>query len=89
MKKLLLIPLILLSLFAGCEKDVFDINPQMETFYAESLQLTSASVDSIKSFSYKVDGFTKSYPWAIEHERYPQIKENLRVAYLQFFCNRR
>lgn len=84
MKKLLILPLMMLSLFVGCEKDVFDINPQMETFYAESLQLTSASADSIKSFSNKVDGFTKSYPWAVEHERYPQIRENIRVASLHF-----
>ena len=84
MKKLLFIPLTLLFLFVGCEKDVYDINPQMEAFYVESVQLTSASADSIKSFSNKVDGFTKSYPWAVEHERYPYIKENIRVASLRF-----
>lgn len=84
MKKLLILPLIMLFLFVGCEKDVFDINPQMESFYVESVHLTSASADSIESFSYKVDGFSKSYPWAVEHERYPQIRENIRVASLRF-----
>ena len=83
MKKLLILPLMMLFLFVGCEKDVFDINPQMESFYVESVQLTSASSDSIKSFSYKVNGFTKSYPWAIEHERYPQIMENIKSASLR------
>ena len=83
MKKLLILPLIMLFLFVGCEKDVYDINPQMESFYVESMQLTSASADSIKSFSNKVDGFTMSYPWAVEHERYPQIMENIKSASLR------
>ena len=74
MKKLLIMPLIMLFLFVGCEKEVYDINPQMEAFYVESVHLASASADSINSFSNKVDGFTKSYPWAVEHEFYPYIK---------------
>ena len=64
----------------SCEKEVYDINPQMEAYYQESVQLPSVTIDSVRSFSSKVDGFTRSYPWAVEHERYPQIKENIREA---------
>ena len=64
----------------SCEKEVYDINPQMESFYMESVQLPSVTIDSVKSFSSKVDGFTRSYPWAVEHQRYPQIKENIKSA---------
>lgn len=64
----------------SCEKEVYDINPQMESFYMESVQLPSVTIDSVKSFSSKVDGFTRSYPWAVEHQRYPQIKENIKAA---------
>ena len=52
------------SWFASCEKDVYDINPTMEAYYMESLKLPSVTLD----------------PWAVEHKRYPQIKENIKVA---------
>ena len=67
----------------SCEKEVYDINPQMEAFYQESVQLPSVTIDSLRAFSNKVDGFTRSYPWAVEHERYPQIKENIREALIR------
>jgi hypothetical protein len=72
-----------ISWLASCEKDVFDINPQMESFYMESVQLPSVTIDSVKSFASKVEGFTKSYPWAVEHERYPQIIQNIKSASLR------
>ena len=85
MKKGLIIILLVFSIswFASCEKDVYDINPQMESFYMESVQLPSVTIDSVKSFSSKVEGFTRSYPWAVEHQRYPQIKENIKSAFLR------
>lgn len=70
-------------LLPSCEKDVFDVNPQMEAYYIESLQLPSVTIDSVKSFSSKVDGFTRSYPLALEHEKYPKIKENIKAASLR------
>jgi hypothetical protein len=72
-----------ISWFTSCEKEVYDINPQMESFYMESVQLPSVTIDSVKSFSSKVEGFTRSYPWAVEHQRYPQIKENIKSASLR------
>jgi hypothetical protein len=55
----------------------------MESFYLESVKLPSVTIDSVKSFSSKVEGFTRSYPWAVEHQRYPQIKENIKSASLR------
>lgn len=82
MKKgmILLLLVFAISWFTSCEKEVYDINPQMESFYMESVQLPSVTIDSVKSFSSKIDGFTRSYPWAVEHQRYPQIKENIKSA---------
>lgn len=67
----------------SCEKEVFDINSTMEAYYMESVKLPSTTLDSVQSFSSKVDGFTRSYPEALEHKRYPQIKENLKSASLR------
>ena len=69
-----------ISWLTSCEKEVFDINPMMEAYYMESMKLPSATLDSVKSFSSKIEGFTRSYPWAVEHQRYPQIKENIKSA---------
>ena len=67
----------------SCEKEGYDISPQMESFYMESIKLPSATLDSVQSFSSKVDGFTRSCPEALEHKRYPQIKENIKSASLR------
>lgn len=72
-----------ISWLTSCEKEVFDINPMMEAYYMESMKLPSATLDSVQSFSSKVDGFTRSYPEALEHKRYPQIKENIKSASLR------
>ena len=85
MKKgmILLLLVFAISWFTSCEIEVYDINPQMESFYMESVQLPSVTIDSVQSFSSKVDGFTRSYPEALEHKRYPQIKENIKSASLR------
>ena len=64
----------------SCGKVSFDISPTMERFYNESIGLPSRTVDSINKFDNKVDGFTVRYPEALDHYRYPQIKENIKVA---------
>ena len=69
-----------ISWLTSCEKEVFDINPTMEAYYMESIKLPSATIDSVNSFSSKVDGFTRSYPLALEHEKYPLIRENIKAA---------
>lgn len=85
MKKLLfiLICIVIGFMLPSCEKDEFDVNPQMEAYYIESLQLPSVTIDSVKTFSSKVNGFTRTYPMALEHKRYPQIKENIKSASLR------
>jgi len=77
---ILLILLVFCWLFPSCEKEVFDVSPTMEAYYLESVKLQAVSLDSVRSFSDKVDGFTQKYPLAIEHEKYPLIKENIKVA---------
>ena len=67
----------------SCEKEVYDVSPTMEAYYTESLQLPSVSIDSVKSFSSKVNGFTRTYPIALEHEKYPLIKDNIKAASLR------
>ena len=77
MKILLLVLPVLLVM--GCNTS-FDISPTMERFYNESVELPSRTVDSINKFDNKVNSFTIRYPEALDHYRYPQIKENVRVA---------
>ena len=77
---ILLILLAFCWLFPSCEKEVFDVSPTMEAYYLESVKLPSVSLDSVQSFSSKVDGFTQSYPLALEHEKYPLIRQNIKAA---------
>ena len=85
MKKgfIILILVFSISWFTSCEKEVFDISPAMEAYYTESIQLPTVTLDSVKTFSNKVDEFTRSYPWAVEHQRYPQIQKNIKSASLR------
>ena len=53
---------------------------RMEAFYSESVGLQSVSLDSIMSFSKKVDKYAEAFPSVIEHKRYPQIMENIRIS---------
>ena len=83
MKNTLIIMLMCLAacfILPGCEKEVVDEFPQMEEFYQESKGLVSVTVDSVKLFKSKVDGFVATYPLAVEHEKYPLIQENIKVA---------
>lgn len=84
MKKLVVISLelLLLTTIISCDKqDVRDdISPIMEDFYIESIQLPTVTLDSVRTFSNKLDGFTLAYPLAKEHKRYPMIKENIKAA---------
>ena len=55
----------------------------MESFYIESTQLPTVAIDSVQCFSKKVDEFTTSFPEALEHEKYPLIKANIKSASLR------
>ena len=82
MKKgfIILILVFSISWFTSCEKEVFDISPAMEAYYTESIQLPTVTLDSVKSFSNKVDAFTRTYPYAKEHSKYPMIQANIKAA---------
>ena len=85
MKKGFIIILLVFSIswFTSCEKDVYDINPQMEAYYTESVQLPTVSIDSVTMFKNKVNGYVTTYPQAKEHRRYPKILENIKAASLR------
>jgi hypothetical protein len=55
----------------------------MESFYVESKGLNSVTVDSVRTFSSKVDGYVAVNPLAKEHRRYPQILQNIKTASLR------
>ncbi len=83
MKKLVL-------LFAAClmvmgyEKDVIGEGyPEMEGFYVESCALPTVTIDSVKSFSVKVNDYTTEYPESKEHSLYPKIQANIKSASLR------
>jgi hypothetical protein len=67
----------------SCEKAVIDEYPQMEAYYVESKGLSSVTIDSVRTFSSKVDGFVTTYPIAKEHEKYPLIQANIKSASLR------
>ena len=67
----------------SCSKDDDDVSPVMEAYYAESVNLNTASIDSVKSFKNKVSNFIVAYPEAKYNQRYSQIKENIKAASLR------
>jgi hypothetical protein len=67
----------------SCEKAVIDEYPQMESFYVESKGLNFVTIDSVRTFSSKVDGFVAVNPLAKEHEKYPLIQANIKSASLR------
>lgn len=80
--------ILMLQIFAAswvisCEKEVFDINPTMEAYNMESKGLYSVTIDSVRTFSSKVDGFVAVNPLAKEHEKYPLILANIKSASLR------
>ena len=86
MKKTFIIMLMCLTasfILPSCEKAVIDEYPQMESFYVESKGLNFVTIDSVKTFSSKVDGFVTTYPLAKEHEKYPLIQANIKSASLR------
>lgn len=86
MRQTVIALLLLLSasfILPSCEKDVFDYSPQMEAYYVESKGLNSVTIDSVRTFSSKVDGFVAVNPLAKEHEKYPLIQANIKSASLR------
>lgn len=80
MKKLLLLPLVMLFLTVGCEKDVIDY---MEGLYKESQGLQNATTDSVKSFAIKVNNYVAEFPEEKDHPLYPKVQKNIKNACLR------
>ena len=69
-----------LSLLPSCEKAITDEYPIMEQYYIESVNLPTVSIDSVKSFREKVDGYVLQFPQAKNHRRYSLIQKNIKAA---------
>ena len=67
----------------SCEQLSSDDYPIMESYYKESVSLPLVTLDSVKTFSSKVDGYVAQYPQAKNHRRYSQIQENIKAASLR------
>ena len=79
MKKLVFILMACFCIMA-CEKKVSDL---MENYYTESMGLKSVGLDSVKSFSAKVNNYVTEYPEEKEHPLYPKIQEIIKSASLR------
>ena len=80
MKNTVIITILSLIVGASVSSCGDESTDRMEAFYSESMGLQSVSLDSIMSFSKKVEKYAEAFPSAIEHKRFPQIKENIRTA---------
>ena len=83
MKKLVLLFAACLMVI-GCEKEVIGEGyPEMEGFYVESCALPTVTIDSVKSFTVKVNDYTTEFPESKEHSLYPKILANIKSASLR------
>ena len=72
--------LVMTLMMPSCEKELTDDYPIMESFYIESVNLPTVTIDSVKSFYNKVNGYVTENPQAKEHRRYNQIMQNIKAA---------
>lgn len=80
MKKLLLIPFVMLFVTVACEKEIVN---HMESLYKESMGLNNVSTDSIKTFSVKVNNYVAQFPEEKKNPLYPLILNNIQSAKLK------
>ena len=74
-----LFPVFIALAVSSCEKEILHY-AEMREYYQESTALAQTSLDSIRRFSHKVDGFVEVHPSAKEDPLYPEIEENIRKA---------
>lgn len=80
MKKLVLLFAACLMVI-GCEKDVIvEGYPEMEGFYVESCGLPSVTIDSVKSFTIKVNDFTTENPEKFKEQAQIFLHETVEVG---------
>ena len=77
---IILLLFLVIGWLTSCEKEVFDVSPTMEAYYVESVNLPSASLDSVTVFKNKVNGYVTTYPEAKEYNKYPLIINNIKNA---------
>ena len=82
--QILLVSLFLALTLPSCEQSAcVNDYPIMEEYYKESVNLVTTTLDSVKSFSNKVDGYVSQFPEAKNHKRYSMIQENIKAASLR------
>ena len=80
MKKLVLLFAACLMVM-GCEKEVLSEGfPEMEGFYVESCGLPSVTIDSVKSFTIKVNDFTTENPEKFKEQAQIFLHETVEVG---------
>ena len=79
MKKLVFILMACFCIMA-CEKEVSDL---MENYYTESMGLQSVTIDSVNTFSNKVNSYVALNPGEKDHPLYPKIQANIKSASLR------
>ena len=68
----------------GCDNEaIVEGYPEMEGFYIESCGLPTVTLDSVRSFSVKVNNYTTEYPESKKHSLYPKIQANIKSASLR------
>ena len=79
----LLVSLVLALTLPSCEQSASVDDYPIEQYYTESVNLVTATLDSVNSFKAKVDGFVIRNPEAKNHRRYSMILDNIKAASLR------
>ncbi len=64
-------------MMTACEKEIVS---NIEAYYTESMGLQNVSLDSVKTFSNKVENYVAEYPDEKENPLYPKIQNNIKSA---------
>ena len=82
MRKTMISVLLCLSasfIYPSCEKSSMD---KMQLLYSESMGLKDVDIDSIRSFSSKVNDYVTVNPSERQNPLYPKIQNNIKSAAL-------
>ncbi len=76
MRKLVALFIASLMMIA-CEKDIVS---NMEAYYTEAMGVQNVTLDSVKTFSNKVENYVAENPDEKENPLYPKIQANIKSA---------
>ncbi len=64
----------------ACEKEIVS---KLEAYYTESMCLQSVTIDSVKTFSNKVENYVAENPEEKGNPLYPKIQDNISSAMIR------